>query len=80
MKFTTWIKIAITIFCLIMLTIGFAMGYIYSNNQNKECIEKPFSYGIDKLNRMNHAEFTCSCMAVGMQSFSFNDEGLLGRK
>ncbi len=75
--FKSLLKIAITLFCLILIFIGFGFGYIYNDYKSGACMEKPFFYGLEKLNSMNNANFTCSCSSIGMDSFSFNEHGLV---
>ena len=64
---------------VILIFIGFCFGYIYSNYKNESCIEQPFFYGIEKLNEMNNANFTCSCnsLSSNIKPFSFNEQGLV---
>lgn len=76
-SFMGLLKISITLFCLILIFIGFGFGYMYSDYKSESCIERPFSYGIGKLNDMNNDNFTCSCSALGVESFSFNEDGLV---
>jgi hypothetical protein len=76
-RFMKWLKISISIFCLILLVIGFGLGYFYNNYTSGACIDKPLSYGISKLNDMNNANFTCSCSSAGIEPFSFTENGLV---
>lgn len=78
-SFDSLLRISITLFCLILIFIGFGFGYIYSNYKSEACIERPLSYGIGKLNDMNNADFTCSCISSSqnLKPFSFNEEGLI---
>lgn len=78
-NFIKWLKLSIVLFCLILILIGFALGYIYNNYSNGACSERPLSYAIEKLNDMNNANFTCSCDSISgnIESFSFNEDGLM---
>lgn len=76
-NFMSLLRIAIVLFCLILIFIGFVFGYIYSDYKSGTCAERPFSYGVGKLNEMNNVNFTCSCSALGVEPFSFNEDGLV---
>lgn len=77
-KFTTWLKLSISLFCLILILIGFAFGYIYNNYKSGACTERPLSYGIEKLNDMNNASFTCACSPKSneINPFYFDESGI----
>ncbi len=79
MEFKSLLKISITLFCLILIFIGFGFGYIYSNYKSGACNERPLFYGVEKLNDMNNAEFTCSCNSISgsIKPFYFNKDGLV---
>jgi len=65
-----WLKVVISLFCLILIFIGFGFGYIYHGYKSGACIERPLSYGIEQLNDMNDDNFTCSCSSLrGLQPF-----------
>ncbi len=68
------IKIAFLLGSLILLTIGFSLGYIYVD---KSCDQNPFTYGLNELNRINDDEFTCTCISNSgkINPFSFDEEG-----
>lgn len=73
------IKISILLFCLILLVIGFMFGYIYNNYKNEACAERPLSYGIEKMNDLNNASFTCACTSISnkmINPFYFNESGV----
>ena len=80
-KFIRWLKFSILLFCIILILMGFAFGYIYNNYISDNCIGRPLSYGIEKLNDMNDAEFTCTCTGSSdskfIEPFSFNKNGLI---
>ena len=78
-KFIRLLKLSILLFCVILILIGFAFGYIYNNYKSGACIERPLSYGIEKLNDMNNADFICSCISssTNLKPFSFNENGLI---
>ncbi len=78
-KFIRWLKIVIVLFCLILIFIGFAFGYIYNNYKSGACTERPLSYAVERLNDMNNANFTCSCSAgsSNIEPFSFDEHGLI---
>ena len=79
LSFKSLLKISITLFCLILIFIGFGFGYIYSNYKSEACVQRPLSYGLEKLNDMNNADFTCSCISTStdLKPFSFNENGLI---
>ncbi len=74
--FMKLLKLSILIFCLILIVIGFGFGYIYNNNINGACVERPLSYGIEKINDLNDANFNCACTSNSLTNpFYFNESG-----
>ena len=63
-SFKSLLKISITLFCLILILIGFGFGYMYNDYKSGACTQRPLSYGLEKLNDMNNANFTCSCSTI----------------
>ena len=75
--FMKLLKLSILIFCLILIVIGFGFGYIYNNNINGACVERSLNYGIEKINDLNDASFTCACTSAGITDpFYFNETGI----
>lgn len=70
-----WLYIVIVLIILIFFFFGFLLGYLYTD---KACISDPFSYGIKKINSMNHVNLTCSCFSPTskVNPFSFDEEGI----
>lgn len=77
-RFVNWMKFAIVLFSLILILIGFSFGYIYNNYISGACIDRPLSYGIEKINEINNENFICSCTSYSgeMNPFYFNETGL----
>lgn len=78
--FDNWINILLIIIFLMILIfflIGFSIGYYYSD---KSCIKDPFSYGLKKIDSLNHRtmNFTCSCFSISGEAtpFSFDEKGI----
>ena len=73
-----WIN-AIYIICIsIFLISGFVFGYFYNYKANNSCTNNPFIYGIQEMNELNQAEFSCTCDDRGLLPFSFNAEEMKG--
>jgi len=77
-NFWNWVKFSILIFSLILILIGFSFGYIYNNSVSGACIDRPLSYGIEKINKMNDENFICSCTSNSgkINPFYFNESGV----
>lgn len=77
-NFINWLKFVSTLFCLILIVIGFAFGYIYNNYNSGACIDRPLSYGIEKMNDINNENFICSCTTISgtTNPFYFNESGI----
>lgn len=71
-----WLKIVISLVCLILISFGFLLGYLYNDTS---CTESPFTYGIEKLNERNNDNFTCLCSSYSgkLKPFSFNHNGII---
>jgi hypothetical protein len=67
-----WIKIVLIIFGIILFISGMLVGYILMDNG---CSSHPFSYGINKVNKVNNAEFFCTCSS-GETTFTFDKNGV----
>lgn len=69
-----WLKIIIILSVIILIGIGFLLGYFYDD---KSCIEDPLVYGIKRLNEANLDKFTCSCYSLSgnINPFSFDEFG-----
>ena len=76
-KFIGWLKVAISIACVILILLGFLLGYVYNNYSNGACKDTPLSYGIEKLNDMNDDSFTCACTSLSgeINPFYFDKSG-----
>ena len=59
------IRVIYIVSALILLTVGFAMGYVYHTYQSEPCIQDPLTYGVNLLNDMNDDEYVCTCSAYG---------------
>jgi uncharacterized membrane protein YvbJ len=57
--------------CLILLVVGFTIGYIFTD---KGCMENPLVYGISKMDILNNDSFKCSCNSFKSGTFYFNSE------
>ncbi len=69
-----WAKVILVIGGLILITSGFAFGYLYGD---KSCFEDPFGYGINKLNKVNDDKFICDCYSGKYnQPISFDEDGI----
>lgn len=77
-NFTFWLKLSISLFCLILILIGFVFGYVYNNYKNGACSDRPLSYGIEKVNLLNNDSFTCACTSISGKTnpFYFDESGL----
>ena len=67
------IKICFLICSLILLTIGFLLGYLYVD---RGCMENPLGFGVEKMNDINGDNFMCSCTSQlnpGL-AFYFNED------
>ncbi|KKM14436.1 hypothetical protein LCGC14_1706150 [marine sediment metagenome] len=78
-SFTTWLKVSITLFSVILILIGFLLGYLYNPSDGKVCTENPFTYGIEKINEVNNDEFICSCTSLSgkIDPFYFDENGVV---
>lgn len=75
-NFMSLLKLSILLFIIILIVIGFGFGYIYNNYSNGACVERPLAYGIEKINDLNNASFTCACTSAGLTDpFYFNETG-----
>lgn len=74
MKKRNWINLIIVVSALIFICLGFIVGY-FSAKTNK-CEANPLNYGISKLEKMNDANFSCSCVSLdkNLKPFYFDDE------
>lgn len=69
-----WIKICITISALILLVVGFTIGYLIGDDS---CKQNPLRYGVEKLNKANNDSFFCSCASGKYpQPIYFDENGL----
>ncbi len=67
-----WFKITMAISVLLLIAVGFAIGYLYTD---KGCMENPLIYGIEKMNEANEDnDFACSCYSRknSADTFSFD--------
>ena len=70
-----WLKIAIIIAILLLLCVGFTMGYLWGD---KSCIENPLLYGIKELNKDNNENYICSCYSyLGTKNIKWDADGLI---
>ncbi len=66
------IKICILICSLILLTVGFLLGYLYAD---RGCMENPLGFGVERMNDLNDGNFMCKCTSnTNGQTFYFNEE------
>lgn len=77
-NFNNWLKLSIALSFIILIVIGFALGYIYNNYKNEACTERPLSYGIEKFNDINNDSFTCACSpkSYNTNPFYFDEHGV----
>ena len=70
------LKLAISLLAIMFLLIGIAIGFII-NNQNS-CEANPFVFAVEKLEKLNDVNFSCSCYSTdySLNPFYFDDEGL----
>lgn len=66
-----WLIFAIIAAILILLAVGFAIGYIFTD---KGCLEDPLRCGLEKINAANNDNFACTCHSEKSGSFCFNEE------
>lgn len=45
---------------IIVIAIGIYLIFFLKGESNK-CVSEPLKYGIELINKNNHADFTCSC-------------------
>lgn len=74
MEKTSWIKVIVVVCALILIVLGFAIGY-YSSKTN-QCKSNPLTYAIEKLEKRNNANFSCSCVSLDkdLKPFYFDDK------
>ncbi len=72
---TKWLKVCIAIGILILVTVGFVLGYLYSDHG---CMENPLVYGMKQMNEANDDKFICSCNSKinHGDNFYFDEYGL----
>jgi len=70
-RHTYAIIVYITLFIL-LITVGFALGTIYSNIDK---LKHPLIYGIKIVNDNNNKNYECACYYGGAKEFSFNSDG-----
>lgn len=78
-KFIRLLKLSILLFCVILIIIGFAFGYLYNSYKTDSCAERPISYGVQKLNEINNDSFTCACTPISgnYETLSFDENGVV---
>lgn len=71
---TKLIKICLVVSALILLIVGFTIGYLYVD---KGCMENPLGFGLRQMNDLNEGDdFSCVCTSSldYEQKFYFNKE------
>ena len=76
MKNKNKIKLAFSLLVIMLLLIGVAIGI--SINNRKGCTTNPLVFGVEKLERLNDANFSCLCISTDSTfvPFYFDDEGI----
>ena len=71
-----WFKVVCILVIIIVFFFGFLAGYFYVD---KSCTEDPLVYGIEKINKFDNDDFTCSCFSTSgrYKTFSFDKEGFI---
>lgn len=73
-KLKTFFKLAFCVCICILITVGFIIGYFYNYKENNSCTNNPFIYGIKEMNKLNNANFFCTCSSTNSKPFYFNEE------
>lgn len=68
-----WLILGLLCCSLILLTIGFGIGYIFTD---KGCLENPLAYGIKQMNELNDDNFKCTCSSLKFGSFYINSSNM----
>jgi len=70
-----WIKIVFIVSSIMLITVGFALGYLYGNRYYDE---NPLIQGIKTINAKTVADFACSCVSLNNKkiTFSFSKNGV----
>jgi len=76
MEIKSLIYIIFTVCALILLLVGFSIGYFYKYDENKSCMNNPLNYGIKEVNNLSGDYFMCQCYSSGEARFYFDEEGV----
>ncbi len=70
------IKLAFSLLAIILIVVGILIGFVI-NNQNS-CEENPLVFGVERLEKLNDVNFSCSCHSTDypLNPFYFDDEGI----
>ena len=69
-----WMKVIYITCALLLIVIGFTLGYIYNYKANNSCTNNPFTYGVKEMNKLNDAYFLCTCNGGEGLSFNFDED------
>ena len=75
MEQTKLLKVIYITIALVLLVSGFIVGYIYSNYGKTD---NTLTSAIGRVNNLNGAYFTCSCVSnkKAMVTFTFTEDGI----
>ncbi len=77
MKTSLKIKLVFVLVMTFFFIIGLAFGLVIDDKKNEQiCSQNPLVYGVQTLERINNANFTCSCYSTDsdLKPFYFNDK------
>jgi len=63
-----WLKISFFVYFLVIMTMGFLLGYIYKSKQDNT---SPLISDLKMINDINNADFTCSCISTNPNMITF---------
>ena len=75
-KLKFWMNVIILICALILFVSGYLLGHLLS--KDRECVNNPLIYGIEKFNEANYVSYGCNCYPEGsvQRAFYFSKEGI----
>ncbi len=79
MKNSSKLKLIVSAIAIMLLVIGILIGTTISNQ--KSCEENPFTFAVKQLEKLNDANFTCSCSPLdySLETFYFDEDGLYAK-
>jgi len=73
-----WYRLIVVLCAIILLISGFFIGKLTIKNESALCLTNPFTYSVQAIEKINNANFTCSCNSIDkpINPFYFDDKGI----